>query len=44
MQDIENLYDIKAEIITIEKVLYIIPKISGKRRKYVCLRKFLPEE
>ena len=41
---IEHLYEIKAEVIHIEGIPHIIPKISGKQRKYVCLRKFLPEE
>jgi len=43
-ESIEQLYDIKAEIITIDGIPHIIPKISGKQRKYVCLRKLLPSE
>jgi iron complex transport system ATP-binding protein len=43
-ESIENLYEIKAEIIYVEGIPHIIPKVSGKRRKYVCLRKFLPDE
>jgi iron complex transport system ATP-binding protein len=43
-ENIEQLYEIKAEIIAIDGIPHIIPKITGKQRKYVCLRKFLPEE